>query len=204
MSPTADIADSGRRPVCPHCVRHRAGVSARALFEFVGSVRLRAPRPVRAAGLLFVLAATPMAPARFVHADQGYPYADMQVVPTAHAYDGFVKRLIQSVTEEPDLNVVSRASATMGAKNLGLTIPGNAVIMVYGPKYAVRMLEASVPAGIEAPLVFYVTEDADGKVTLTYRQPSSVFKPYGSAALDAMARELDAAFAAIARRATAP
>ena len=104
-----------------------------------------------------------MIPISSAHADQGYPYADMQVIGTSHPYGAFVKRLIQSVTEEPDLNVVSRASATMGAKSLGLTIPGNAVVMVYGPRFAVRMLEASVPAGIEAPLVFYVTEDAAGR-----------------------------------------
>ena len=89
----------------------------------------------------------------------------------------------------------------MGAKSLGKTIAGNAVIMVYGPKFAVRMLDASIHAGIEAPLVMYVTENAGGGATLTYRQPSEVFKPYGSAKLDAMATELDAAFAAITKHA---
>ncbi|MGI9331830.1 MAG: DUF302 domain-containing protein [Gammaproteobacteria bacterium] len=169
-----------------------------------GSNGVRARWPACALAVaVFALGALPGA-AKPARADQGYPYDKMQVVETAHAYGDFVKRLAQAVKEEPDLNVVSRASATMGAKTLGLTIPGNAVIMVYGPKYAVRMLEASVPAGIEAPLVFYVTEDASGKVTLTYRQPSSVFAPYASAELDAMALELDAAFAAIARRAIAP
>jgi uncharacterized protein (DUF302 family) len=53
------------------------------------------------------------------------------------------------------------------------------------------MLEASVPAGIEAPIRFYVTETADGGAALTYRMPSAVFAPYGNADLDAMAKELD-------------
>ena len=43
-----------------------------------------------------------------------------------------------------------------------------------------------------APLRFYLTEGADGTATLTYRTPSATFAPYGSADLDAMARELDA------------
>jgi uncharacterized protein (DUF302 family) len=72
------------------------------------------------------------------------------------------------------------------------------VVMVFHPKFAVRMLEASVPAGIEAPLRFYITENADGTTTLTYRDPSSVFAPYGSKKLDEMARELDGIFAKIA------
>ena len=89
-------------------------------------------------------------------------------------------------------------SVALGAKKIGVTIPGNMVVMVFHPKFAVRMLEASVPAGIEAPLRFYITENADGTTTLTYRYPSSVFAPYESKKLDEMARELDGIFAKIA------
>jgi len=64
------------------------------------------------------------------------------------------------------------------------------------------MLNASVPAGIEAPLRFYLTEQADGTTTLAYRKPSAVFAPYGSAELNAMATELDQIFSDIATRAT--
>ena len=83
----------------------------------------------------------------------------------------------------------------------GVTIRGNAVIGVYRNDFAVRMLKASVPAGIAAPLRFYLFEREDGAATLVYRTPSAVFAPYGSADLDAMAEELDAVFAAIARAA---
>ena len=83
-----------------------------------------------------------------------------------------------------------------------MTIPGNAVIMVFHPKYAVRMLEASVPAGIEAPLRFYVTEGEDGSATLTYRTPTSVFAPYENANLNEMAGELDVLFEKIASETT--
>ena len=61
------------------------------------------------------------------------------------------------------------------------------------------MLEASVAGGIEAPLRFYLTENADGTATLTYRAPSAVFAPYDSPKLDEMARELDAIWENIAR-----
>lgn len=78
------------------------------------------------------------------------------------------------------------------------------VIGVFAPRFAVRMLRASVPAGIEAPLRFYITENADGTATLTYRTPSSTFAPYGDAALDNMAKELDAIFADIAGEVAKP
>ena len=97
------------------------------------------------------------------------------------------------------MGLVARASATIGAKSIGKTIPGNMVVMVYRPDFAIRMLKASVPAGIEAPIRFYITENpATGSATLTYRTPSTVFKPYKNAALDEMAKELDTIFAKIA------
>jgi hypothetical protein len=58
---------------------------------------------------------------------------------------------------------------------------------------------------IEAPVRFYVTEDADGSATLSWKTPSFVFAPYvaeGGPELQAAASELDAKFDAIAGRAT--
>jgi uncharacterized protein (DUF302 family) len=62
------------------------------------------------------------------------------------------------------------------------------------------MLEASVPAGIEAPIRFYVTENADGTADLSYKAPSFVFAHYedGGQALKDLAAELDVIFAKIA------
>ena len=78
-----------------------------------------------------------------------------------------------------------------------IDIPGNLVLGVYRNDFAVLMLKASVPSGIEAPLRFYVTENADGTATLTYREPSAVLRAYGSADLDKVATELDAIWAEI-------
>ncbi len=68
------------------------------------------------------------------------------------------------------------------------------------------MLAASVPAGIEAPIRFYITENRDGTATLSYKTPSAVFAPYavGGGKLEEMAKELDALFAKIAREAAGP
>ena len=84
-----------------------------------------------------------------------------------------------------------------------MKIAGNTVLMVFRNDYAVRMLAASVPAGIEAPIRIYVTEDTDGKASVTYRTPSAAFAPYGNAQLDAVARELDPVFDKIVRDALA-
>lgn len=99
--------------------------------------------------------------------------------------------------------VVTQAGPTGAAKNRGITIPGNRVIGVFNNVFAVRVLEMSTAAMIEAPIRMYVTENADGTATLSYKMPSTVFAPYLAEAdgLASVAAELDAAFAAIAAEA---
>ena len=155
--------------------------------------------PSFARSLMTLLAALALAAA--ARADNPTPYPGTQVIKTTHPYAGLIERLDKAISEN-GMGVVARASATLGARSLGITIPGNMVVMVFHPRFAVRMLEASVPAGIEAPLRFYITENPDGTATLTYRAPSSVFGPYENAALDKMAGELDEIFSRIAKGAT--
>lgn len=119
------------------------------------------------------------------------------VAPTKLSFPTLVQRT-QDAIKASGMLLVAKASASEGAAARGIKISGNAVLMVFRNDYAVRMLEASVPAGIEAPIRLYVTENSDGTATLTYRKPSAVFAPYGSPDLNAMALELDAVFAKIA------
>jgi uncharacterized protein (DUF302 family) len=114
-------------------------------------------------------------------------------VKSPHGFDALVARLEKAIADH-GMGLVAQASASRGAAARGVKIPGNAVLMVFRNDYAVRMLEASVPAGIEAPLRLYVTENADGSASITYRRPSAVFAPYGNGKLDALAKELDPVF----------
>lgn len=136
------------------------------------------------------------------HADNAAPYPGTLAVKSAHGFGETVSRLERSI-ETNKMGLVAKASASAGAAARGVKIAGNIVLMVFRNDYAVRMLAASVPAGIEAPIRIYVTEDADGKVSVTYRTPSAVFAPYGNPQLDAMARELDPVFDQIVREAVA-
>jgi len=136
------------------------------------------------------------------HADSPAPYPRTVTARSAFGFGETVSRLEQSV-EKNKMGLVAKASASAGAAGRGVKIAGNAVLMVFRNDYAVRMLAASVSAGIEAPLRLYVTENVDGKANVTYRAPSAVFVPYGNAQLDAMARELDPVFDKIVREALA-
>lgn len=142
----------------------------------------------------FLAAAGALAPGAAAQA----PYPGTLTFKTAHTFDVLVAR-VEKAVEANAMTLVAHASASRGAAARGIKIPGNAVLMVFRNDYAVRMLAASVAAGIEAPLRIYVTENRDGTASLTYRRPSAVFGLYGSAELDRMARELDTVFERIVK-----
>jgi len=139
------------------------------------------------------------------HAGSIAPRQGWAVHDTAQGYGALLDRLKAAIKAE-GMFIVTQAGPTGAAKRRGITIPGNRVIGVYRNDYAVRALAASTAAMIEAPIRFYVTENAGGTATLSYKTPYAVFAPYldeGGAELSAIAAELDAIFAAIAARAVA-
>jgi uncharacterized protein (DUF302 family) len=146
---------------------------------------------------ILLLAAPPMG----VRAANPKPYPGTRVIATAIPYNAFVKRMRAAISDNK-MGLVAAASASAGAASRGIKIPGNTVFGVYRNDFAVRMLKASVAAGIEAPIRFYITENSGGTATLTYRLPTAVFAPYESPKLDKMAAELDVIFNKIAADAT--
>jgi uncharacterized protein (DUF302 family) len=128
-----------------------------------------------------------------------------RVIDTDLAYQALIDA-VKTATEANMMRVVTETGPTEAAAKLGTIIPGNRVLGVFNPNYAIRILPLSTAAMIEAPIRFYVTEDADGTATLSWKTPSFVFSPYadeGGADLAAIATELDAKFEAIAAAATA-
>ncbi len=142
------------------------------------------------AGIVFGMAAASAQSA----GNSGLP--EILTVNSQQPFDSVVQRLEKSIAEHK-LVLVAQASASKAAASRGIKIPGNAVLMVFRPDFAVRMLKASIPAGFEAPLRIYVTENADGTTSVSYRTPSVIFAPYKNADLDVLAGELDPIFAGI-------
>lgn len=101
------------------------------------------------------------------------------------------------------MNPVNRASASDGAKGRGVTIRGDAVIGVFRNDFAVRMLEANIDAGIEAPVRLHLVEEADGTSSIRYYLPSAVFGHYDGDAIKALGKELDGIFEQIVKDAAA-
>ena len=123
---------------------------------------------------------------------------------TGLGFDALIEKLEAAIAAE-NMGLVTAASASAGAAGRGIEIPGNRIVGVFRNDFAVRMLEASIAAGIEAPIRFYVTENFDKTTTLSYKKPGFVFEPYtkeGGAALKKLSDELDVVFMNIHNRVT--
>lgn len=125
------------------------------------------------------------------------------VIDTTYSFSELTGRL-ETAVKDQRMGLVTSASASDGAKAAGFQIPGNKVYGVFRNDFARRMLAANVAAGIEAPIRFYVTENADGTATLSYKKATTVFAPYEQQAseLKGIAAELDEIFGKIAESAT--
>ncbi|MEM7615346.1 MAG: DUF302 domain-containing protein [Pseudomonadota bacterium] len=151
---------------------------------------------LRTLALLFALSAVP------TQAEMA-PREGWSVLPSQQSYADLLSAT-RAAIKDNGLAIVTQAGPTKAAANRGITIPGNTVIGAYNNDFAVRVLNLSTAAMIEAPIRFYVTENADGTATLSYKQPSTVFAPYMADAgeeLEAIAAELDEVFAAVAEAA---
>ncbi len=126
------------------------------------------------------------------------------VLKSKHSYADLINE-VNKAAKANKIGIVTRASATVGAKKvLNKKIPGNMVVGLYHPRFAVRMLETSIASGIEAPIRVYLTENEDGTAELSYKTPSHVFAPYmgeGGEKLKALAAELDELFAKLTKQA---
>lgn len=144
--------------------------------------------------------------AAYAQASDLAPRAGWVVLPTQKDHETLLADL-KAAVKANKMGVVTQAGPTGTAAKRGITIPENRVVGVFNNDFAVKILALSTAAMIEAPIRFYVTENADLSATLSYKTPSFVFAPYfdeGGAGLRALAEELDGRFEAISQAAIAP
>jgi hypothetical protein len=80
-------------------------------------MELRIPNlPALCAGLVCMLASATTS------ADNATPFPGTHVIKTGHSYQAMVEKLPKAVANNK-MGVVARASATLGAKKIGVTIP---------------------------------------------------------------------------------
>lgn len=125
----------------------------------------------------------------------------MQVLTISATMEDVVAALKNGI-ETQNLRLVTHIDGQANAARMGREVPGDQILEVFRPDFAVRVWEACKAAGIEIPIRIHVYEDGDN-VCVAYWTPQEIFKPYGSAPLTAIGAELDPLFAGIVEGARA-
>lgn len=116
----------------------------------------------------------------------------MKTITTSLAADEAVEKLIAAIADV-ELRLVAHINGQANAAKLGKIVPADQILEVFRPDFAIRVWGACKPAGHDIPLRIHVYEDGDA-TKVACRMPTTAFKPFGSAELDAIGAELDPMF----------
>ena len=114
-----------------------------------------------------------------------------------------VERLLAALAKR-SMTVFARIDHAAGAASAGLSLRPTEVVLFGNPKGGTALMQDRQSAGIDLPLKALVWEDADGKVWLSYNDPTWIAQRHGLGAASAGAVEaMGKALGAIAAEATA-
>jgi len=100
--------------------------------------------------------------------------------------------------------VFARVDHAAGAAQAGLSLRPTEVLMFGNAKAGTPLMQAEQPIGIDLPLKALVWQDANGKVWLSYNEPSWLAQRHGlPAGTKAMVDTMTAGLRGLARKATA-
>ena len=116
----------------------------------------------------------------------------MKTFTTSLSVDDAIEKL-KSGVEAQNMRVVSHINGQANAAKIGKTVPGDQILEIFRPDFAIRVWEACKPAGHDIPLRIHVYEEA-GVTTVACRMPTEVFEPFSSPELMAVGTELDEIF----------
>jgi len=119
----------------------------------------------------------------------------MKTFITSLAIDDAVEKLKYGV-DVAGMRLVSHINGQANAAKIGKTVPGDQILEVFRPDFAIRVWSACKPAGHDIPLRIHVYEDGD-TTKVACRMPTEVFESYSSPELMAVGEELDGIFSEI-------
>lgn len=103
-----------------------------------------------------------------------------------------VERLMTATAAVP-MGLVAHINGQANCAKKGIEVAPDQILEIFRPDFAVKVWAADKRAGLDIPIRIHVCE-YEGATWVSCRLPSTVFAPYGSAALDALGGELDTIF----------
>ena len=103
------------------------------------------------------------------------------------------------------MTVFARIDHAAGAAEVGLTLRPTVLLIFGNARAGTPLMQADQATGIDLPLKALVTEDASGKVWLSYNDPHWIARRHGlGATAEQVVEAMAAALNAVATKAAAP
>ena len=123
----------------------------------------------------------------------------MTVISSALGYTDAVSRLLAAI-EERGLTVLGRIDHAAGARQAGLELAGEEVLLFGSATTGTPLMQSDARVGIELPLRLLVWEDADG-TRIGYRDPRRLSAQYELAGHEDTLERMNELLAELARTA---
>ena len=125
----------------------------------------------------------------------------MKTQASKHGFNDTQAKL-EAALKEKGLTVFAKIDHADGAQKAGLKMLPTTVTIFGNPKGGTPFMVASPESAIDFPLKALLSEDASGKVSLSYNTVSSIVAKHEIKGQDELAKKLDGLLAAIAKAAT--
>lgn len=125
----------------------------------------------------------------------------MKVQASKHGFNDTQAKL-EAVLKDKGLTIFAKIDHAEGAQKAGLKMLPATVTIFGNPKGGTPFMVASPESAIDFPLKALLSEDAQGKVFLSYSTVTSIVATHKIKGQDELAKKLDGLLAAVAKAAT--
>jgi uncharacterized protein (DUF302 family) len=103
----------------------------------------------------------------------------LTTIPSAHSAKATIDRL-ESDVKSKGMTVFARVDHSAGAKEVGLPLRPTELLIFGNARGGTPLMQAAQTIGIDLPLKAVAWEDADGKVWLSYNEPTWIADRHGA------------------------
>lgn len=125
-------------------------------------------------------------------------------VSSAHSIDETISRF-EAALKAHEVTVFAKIDHAAGAAEASMNLRPTTLLIFGNPPAGTPLMQADQRIGVDLPLKALVWQDADGKVWITYNDPSWLAARHRlGSAVDQVVEALGAALATLAREAVSP
>lgn len=144
---------------------------------------------------------TPVLIALLLMVSPAWGHNGMVHITSANDFDTTVEKLT-SVLEAKGMKIFASIPHSEAAQGVDVTINPTTLVIFGNPKVGAPLMSCTQMVGIDLPQKALITEDSEGKVTLTYNAPSYLKERHGIEGCDKVLDKVSTALENFAKAAT--